>query len=762
MINVLIIDGNKKDRDFYKVHLEKSEQKFNIIEAVNHSDAKNLLEIYDIDCILMDYILSDHGGINLIKKIHADNKYTFLPVIVLTRNGNERIAADVIKSGASDYLIKDSFEYDKLESVVINAIKKSVIYKKLDREKIDQEEFLAIVSHDLKNPISFILTALEHIMTSNGDIASESNLKLMEKSISNAKMAMELIRNLLDKARIEGEIKLDMKIFSISELINDCINHLSFKFEENNIDVHTMFDDTIYIRADYGRIAQIINNILTNAIKFSPKNGKITIMLSSESDNSVETGDKMAKISISDTGKGIPEDMKDVIFDEFKQANIEDRKSGSGLGLNICKRICDLHKGNIWVDSKIGKGSTFHITLPKIVENEIATNAIAAVVEDIMTTVAKILIVDGSTNGTHVLTKFVKNLDYSVIKAKNTKEGLQKTMENKPDIIIIDHKIPIADGKKMLEELKTNHTTKNIPVIIYSNYEVDNHINELADWADDIMQKPTDKFEIDKHIREILKNNIVLSEKQTILVVDDDTYIRELLEQKLKDENHNVLTAKNGMEGVFWAKKIRPDILITDIRMPVMDGLELIKKVKKLYPDIKILIISAYFNKSLSMIADKYEVDGIFTKPFSLNDITQEVLKLTTMPTVASKSIPKRVIVADDSKEYQFLLKTFIEEIKLGQKIKIDGCSSGIEVLEAVEKNCIDLIVMDVNMPGMNGFETRCQLKKMGHTIPMVMFSAQSREEIEKKLLEYNVEDFIQKPLNKNLFKKKIKKYLQK
>ena len=82
MINVLIIDGNKKDRDFYKVHLEKSEQKFNIIEAVNHSDAKNLLEIYDIDCILMDYILSDHGGINLIKKIHADNKYTFLPVII--------------------------------------------------------------------------------------------------------------------------------------------------------------------------------------------------------------------------------------------------------------------------------------------------------------------------------------------------------------------------------------------------------------------------------------------------------------------------------------------------------------------------------------------------------------------------------------------------------------------------------------------------------------------------------------------------------
>ncbi|MDC1175681.1 ATP-binding protein, partial [Bacteriovoracaceae bacterium] len=224
----------------------------------------------------------------------------------------------------------------------------------------DKDELLAIVSHDLKNPLAIVETSMD-ILLEEAAVKGNSQIKdLVRRSKTNARYALNLITDLLDLARMEGGIKLDFDVFNVNEMIETILDSLDIKAKEKNISFITNFDGTYNIKADYGRIVQVINNVVGNALKFVPKDGTIKIILEKfESNRKVDGNSSFLRIKIEDNGPGIPKSKLKTIFNKFSQARESDRKIGTGLGLAICENIVGKHTGSIMVESVEGHGATF-------------------------------------------------------------------------------------------------------------------------------------------------------------------------------------------------------------------------------------------------------------------------------------------------------------------------------------------------------------------------------------------------------------------
>ncbi len=220
-----------------------------------------------------------------------------------------------------------------------------------------REEFVAIVSHDLRNPIGAVLSAAEILLEdSSPGIGSESRT-LAQLIKRNAETSLRLIRDILEMERIvEGKFQLQLTENRIDDLIRDSVEGCSHVAATKNISLQILASKDGVLSCDRDRVAQILSNLIGNAVKFTPENGSITVA-TQESENEI-------RVSIQDTGPGIPYDQKTRIFERFAQLGNQQR-GGIGLGLYISKTLAESHSGNLGVTSEPGLGSTFWFTLPK-------------------------------------------------------------------------------------------------------------------------------------------------------------------------------------------------------------------------------------------------------------------------------------------------------------------------------------------------------------------------------------------------------------
>ena len=220
-----------------------------------------------------------------------------------------------------------------------------------------RDEFLAIVSHDLKNPLSAIIMAVNLLSDKIYDTSEVETREYLELIERNATEAVRLIGDLLDMERMAtGNLGLQMERHDICKIVQQSLKGFQLLASANNL--HLQFhssDAAIFVTCDQGRNLQVLSNLIGNAIKFTPKGGTISL--------TVQSGVREARISVSDTGPGIPDAMRKTIFERFSQITKSDRR-GLGLGLYISTMIVEAHGGRIWVDEKVPIGSTFHYTLP--------------------------------------------------------------------------------------------------------------------------------------------------------------------------------------------------------------------------------------------------------------------------------------------------------------------------------------------------------------------------------------------------------------
>lgn len=324
-----------------------------------------------------------------------------------------------------------------------------------------KDEFLSITSHDLKSPLGIVKTSMSLLLEEkelNSSIKEYAQLSLRQ-----ANRGLKLISDLLDLKKLEtGDVKLELVMFNVANLIDEVVQDFRFSYEQAGVSIEVFSDKKYSIKADYSKIGQVVSNLLSNALKYTSNGGlvKIEASLFNKKESEQVMKDYL-KISVSDTGSGIPRDKLDKIFVKYEQASISDKKTGTGIGLAIAKFICELHHGEIWVDSQVGQGSTFSFILPY---NE---DVQAVYYDDQETLPYKILIVDDMDEQRFIARSILRKSHFSCDEASNWKEALDKIRKENFSLVLLDIEMPEIDGYKLLEIIRREN--KEIPVIMFSS-----------------------------------------------------------------------------------------------------------------------------------------------------------------------------------------------------------------------------------------------------------------------------------------------------
>ncbi len=437
--------------------------------------------------------------------------------------------------------------------------------RELDKLK---NQFLANMSHELRTPLNSIIGFSRVILKEiDGPITDLQKQDLT--AIYNAgQHLLGLINDILDLSRIEaGKMELNFEDLDIGQLIRSVMSTVRGLVKEKPIQLEEHIETNLpRVRADATRIRQVLLNLLQNAAKFTEE-GYIRVRAVQERD---ADNRPQVRVSVEDTGIGIaPEDQAN-LFQPFSQVDSSTTRKvgGTGLGLSISRNLIELHGGEITMDSRLGRGSTFHFTLPY----ERGVPDYPDVEPQRI-----ILSIDDDPRVIELYRRYLKQQGYQVVPLYDPTEAVQMAARLKPYAITLDVMMPNQNGWQVIEELKTNPETKHIPVIFCTIIE--DQIKGMRLGATDYLTKPILEEDL---IRAVNKLSISQANLRSILVIDDSEADLRLVEKILASiGDFQIRLAHGGVQGMEQLKEKTPDLVILDLAMPKLNGYRIIQNMKR-------------------------------------------------------------------------------------------------------------------------------------------------------------------------------------
>ncbi len=481
------------------------------------------------------------------------------------------------------------------------AIENSLLYSNLEdrvRERTHQLEianqrlqeldqlksnFLSTVSHELRTPLTSVL-GFARIISKRFHKTFLPNLDQTQKKVKRDVKRMEeevniiinegerltrLINDLLDLAKIEsGKFDWKMEEVSLHEIVQNGVYATSALSQQKGLEVRIVTDRKDFlVLGDRDKLTQVVTNLLSNAIKFTDEGG-ITC--------SFEQEETTIEVKIKDSGMGIaPEDLGKV-FEKFKQVGdtLTDRPKGTGLGLPICKEIIEQHGGTVWVESELGKGSSFIFTIPSL-----KTQAKEAQAPPLLPQVKKhvseklpkdvehtpcILVVDDEKNIRTLLRRELEGAGYKVLEAQDGNEALTLARSEKPDLITLDVLMPGLDGFEVTKLLKHDERTADIPIVILSIVEDMEKGYRLG--VDNYLTKPINPERLISTVSSLVTDDShrEVPHPKKVVLIEECRETIQAIEQSLHTKAYQVISVTNSREGIQKAQEERPELIILE------------------------------------------------------------------------------------------------------------------------------------------------------------------------------------------------------
>jgi signal transduction histidine kinase/DNA-binding response OmpR family regulator len=490
--------------------------------------------------------------------------------------------------------------------------------------------FLASMSHELRTPLNAIIGYSEMMLEDAELDGNNENVDDLRKIRGAGKHLLALISDVLDLSKIEaGSMELDPERFAVLPFVEEVVETCRSLARKNENQLTVSFGDGVdTMVGDQTKLRQCLLNLLSNACKFT-KEGRITVRVDSVT---TPEGDWL-RFAVSDTGIGIsPKDLPK-LFSNFAQASsaTSTKYGGTGLGLALTQKLCDLMGGRITVESAPGEGACFTIHVPTQARASGAGEPMDEADElerEVLPHEAQfgsrpVLVIDDDPAARDLLQRMLSKAGFSPLCAETAERGLELARQTKPEVIILDVELPREDGWYVLRMLKDDPDLKDCPVVMLTI--VDDRRTATALGASDYLVKPIDRDGLLAAVGRLLPED----HQGYVLVVDDDPDMSELIARTLRREGWAVETAANGAEAIAFVEKAAPKLVLLDLSMPVLDGFEFAERLRSNgdWDDVPVVVLTG---KDVTS-SDKQRLEGVTIlakRNFDPENILGEVRKL--------------------------------------------------------------------------------------------------------------------------------------
>ncbi|TLY74735.1 MAG: response regulator, partial [Gammaproteobacteria bacterium] len=661
-----------------------------------------------------------------------------------------------------------------------------------------KSEFLANMSHELRTPLNSILI-LGQQLSENPDKNLSARQVEFAKTIHGAGTdLLNLISDILDLSKIEsGTVTVECEDLLFTHLRETIQRNFRHEAEARKLSFTADFDSRLgrAISTDSKRLMQVLKNLVSNALKFTEHGGvRLHVGVANSGWSSehpiLGRAPTVIAFSVSDTGIGIPPEKQKIIFEAFQQADAGTARKygGTGLGLAISRELAHLLGGEIRLSSVPGSGSTFTLYLPltymgpaygRVAAQGAANQATAAAFQPIVLPVVRVeeiaddrddlepgdavlLVVEDDPHYTRVLLNLARDRGFKVLVARTGADALALASKHKPTAISLDVFLPDMLGWTVLNQLKANPQTRHIPVQIITIEEERQYGLERGAFS--FMTKTVTTESLEEAL-DRLKSFTTMQLRQ-LLVVEDDPAEQLSISELLGHRDVEITTAGTGAEALKVLRERAFDCVVLDLLLPDMSGFELLSEVQK---DAKLreTPIIVFTGRELSegeetelrKKAKSIVIKGV-RSPERLLDETALFLHqvIADLPPAKQQMIEtlhgsdealqgRKVLVVDDDIRNIFALNSLLERHSM-QVISATNGEEAIKLLESTDD--LSLVLMDVMMPEMDGYETMRQIrsKPQFRRLPIIALTAKAMKGDRERCLEAGASDYVAKPVN--------------
>ena len=696
----------------------------------------------------------------------------------------------------NDQLAEQALNLDMKNSALQSA-QEQLQHRAVELESASRykSEFLANMSHELRTPLNSSLILAKLLSDNSSGNLSDEQVRFAQTIYSAGNDLLQLINDILDISKVEaGKLELVPEDVPVRRVVEGLVRTFEPLARQKALEFKISVDPGVpaSLHTDRQRMEQILKNLLSNAVKFTEV-GAVSLTVSATPEGDVA-------FRVQDTGIGIATDQQDKIFDAFHQADgtTSRRFGGTGLGLSITRDLTRLLGGSVAVSSAPNEGSVFTLVLPRGIPTTPAPSELAPVpvqpahftpapapipAATAATTSAAsgepfnsfpddrdkaaegrrtVLVVEDEVPFARILYDLARELDYRCLVAMSAEEGLALAVSQRPDAVLLDVRLPDRSGLTVLQQLKDNPSTRHIPVHVISSIESGGEALHLG--AIGYAMKPTSREDLEEVFRKLQEKS---SQKiKRVLLVEDDERQRDSVVALIADTDVEIAAVGTASEALAYLKKEVFDCMIIDLKLPDMQGGELLERMSHeelcSFPPVIVYTgrnLTRDEEAQLLRYSRSIIIKGARSPERLLDEVTLFLHKVESELSTERQSMLKAVrgrdrvfegrtiLLVDDDVRNVFALTSALEQ--RGARVEVGR--NGFEAIAKLDEvPGIDLVLMDIMMPGMDGLEATRRIRADGRfdRLPIIAITAKAMKDDQEQCLAAGANDYLAKPID--------------